>query len=53
MKKKIFRIIGIILMIVFFSQFSAEPNPSFVPVIVGGVAIFGAVGCFIASYEER
>lgn len=53
MKKKIFRTLGTILMIVFFSQFSAEPNPSLTPLIVGGVAIFGAVGCFIASYEER
>jgi prolipoprotein diacylglyceryltransferase len=53
MKKKILRIVGAALMIVFFSQFSAEPNPSFTPLIVGGISIFGAVGCFIASYEER
>jgi prolipoprotein diacylglyceryltransferase len=53
MKKKILRIVGAALMIVFFSQFSAHPTDSFVPVIVGGISIFGAVGCFIASYEER
>lgn len=49
MKKTIFRFLGAICAITFFSQFSATRVDSLMPVFVGLGALIGAVICFAIS----
>jgi phosphatidylserine synthase len=56
MKKAIFRFLGIICAITFFSQFSATRVDSLAPVFIGIAAMIGAIICFSVSddlHEER
>lgn len=49
MKKIIFRILGVICLLILTLQFSATPTESLLPVIKAVVATASAVICFVIS----